>query len=116
MADTTLLLPPSLSLSSLTPSFSHLHLLPTGFPPPPLRHTPHPPPSPGASEGWSELPSDTEDTFFFSEDEAEDYERDKKRRRLDGLRGGRLAALGGPQEDEEKEKVEEVEETVVSLL
>ncbi|KAL7414650.1 hypothetical protein BDY24DRAFT_414361 [Mrakia frigida] len=90
--------------------FSHLHLLPSL--PLPSHNQPPIPGSPTLSNGWSDLPSDTEDTFFFSEDEAEDYERDKKRRRLEGLRGGRLAALGGdvveePEEEEEEGKKDE---------
>ncbi|EJF62049.1 hypothetical protein DICSQDRAFT_161308 [Dichomitus squalens LYAD-421 SS1] len=36
--------------------------------------------SPG---GWSDLPSDAEDTFFFTAEETEDYRRDKRRRVMD---------------------------------
>ena len=39
------------------------------------------------------MPSDTEDTFFFSAEEAEDYRRDKRRRLIDGDREARLQAL-----------------------
>ncbi|KAG7085600.1 hypothetical protein E1B28_003151 [Marasmius oreades] len=45
--------------------------------------------SPG---GWSELPSDTEDTFFFSREETEDYHREKRRRLLEQSREARLKA------------------------
>ncbi|KAI0755659.1 hypothetical protein C8Q74DRAFT_1304866 [Fomes fomentarius] len=48
------------------------------------------PSSPG---GWSDLPSDAEDTFFFSAEEAEDYRRDKRRRTMDRDREARLKAL-----------------------
>lgn len=70
--------------------FSYLHLLPTTSDLPPPRQGP---PSPSISaSGWSELPSDTEDTFFFSSDEAQEFQRDKKRRRLEQLREQHLAA------------------------
>ncbi|EMD35727.1 hypothetical protein CERSUDRAFT_115685 [Gelatoporia subvermispora B] len=56
-----------------------------------------PPPSeaspPGSPTGWSDLPSDAEDTFFFSREEAEDYHREKRRRLIDQGREARLAAL-----------------------
>jgi hypothetical protein len=45
--------------------------------------------SPG---GWSDLPSDSEDTFFFSPEEAEDFRREKRRRLLDQNREERLRA------------------------
>ena len=45
--------------------------------------------SPG---GWSDLPSDSEDTFFFSPDELEDYHREKRRRTIDQVREERLKA------------------------
>ncbi|EGN97641.1 hypothetical protein SERLA73DRAFT_161591 [Serpula lacrymans var. lacrymans S7.3] len=54
--------------------------------------------------GWSDLPSDTEDTFFFSPDEAEDYRREKRRRLIDQSREERLRALReeeGPEEEED---------------
>lgn len=43
--------------------------------------------------GWSDLPSDTEDTFFFSPDEVEDFHREKRRRMMDQNREERLRAL-----------------------
>ncbi|KAL0569366.1 hypothetical protein V5O48_012601 [Marasmius crinis-equi] len=43
-------------------------------------------------DGWSDLPSDTEDTFFFSPEEAEDYRRDKRRRLMEETREKRLKA------------------------
>ena len=58
------------------------------------------PDSPG---GWSDLPSDAEDTFFFSPEEAEDYHRDKRRRHLEQLREERLQA----RQAEEGETLEE---------
>lgn len=76
--------------------FSRLHLVP---------HLPSAPraPSPSSSlGGWSDLPSDAEDTFFFSGSEGEEYEQDKKRRKLDALRGGRLAAL---EDTSEKDRI-----------
>ncbi|KAI6044139.1 hypothetical protein EDC04DRAFT_3138098 [Pisolithus marmoratus] len=50
-------------------------------------------PRPLSPSGWSELPSDTEDTFFFSPDEAEDYRRDKRRKLIDHAREERMRAI-----------------------
>jgi hypothetical protein len=47
------------------------------------------PPSPS---GWSDLPSDSEDTFFFSPDEADDYRQEKRRKLMDRAREERLKA------------------------
>ncbi|KAJ7086415.1 hypothetical protein B0H15DRAFT_348651 [Mycena belliarum] len=62
------------------------------------------PPSPS---GWSDLPSDAEDTFFFSPHEAEDYRQEKRRRLLDRAREERLRARkaeeGEPEEEEEED-------------
>jgi hypothetical protein len=62
------------------------------------------PDSPG---GWSDLPSDSEDAFFFSPEEAEDFRRDKKRKLLDQNREERLRARriedGETSEGEEEE-------------
>lgn len=57
------------------------------------------PSSPG---GWSDLPSDAEDTFFFSPDEIEDYRRDKRRRLIDQGREDRLRALHSEAEADEQ--------------
>ncbi|KAF9267142.1 hypothetical protein L218DRAFT_720913 [Marasmius fiardii PR-910] len=54
-----------------------------------LQDTSNRPSSPG---GWSDLPSDTEDTFFFSAEETEDYRREKRRRLLEKSREERLRA------------------------
>ncbi|KAJ7688955.1 hypothetical protein B0H17DRAFT_1331914 [Mycena rosella] len=60
--------------------------------------------SPPSPSGWSDLPSDTEDTFFFSPHEAEDYRREKRRKLMDEAREARLKARkaedGEPEEDE----------------
>jgi hypothetical protein len=48
------------------------------------------PDSPG---GWSDLPSDTEDTFFLTPEETTDLHRTKRLRYLDALRTARLRAL-----------------------
>ncbi|KAH0835574.1 hypothetical protein J3R83DRAFT_9279 [Lanmaoa asiatica] len=50
----------------------------------------------------SDLPSDSEDTFFFSPDELEDYRREKRRRLIDRGREERLsyiATVDGQKED-----------------
>ena len=57
--------------------------------------------------GWSDLPSDAEDTFFFSPDELADIHREKRRRMIDGSREERLRALRatlGEQQDEIQEE------------
>lgn len=62
------------------------------------------PDSPGSLGGWSDLPSDAEDTFFFSPDEAEDYRREKRRRIIDQSRKTRLKALRDADPDGEPDK------------
>ena len=58
--------------------------------------------------GWSDLPSDTEDTFFLSPDEIEDYHRDKRRRMMEQGREERLRAL---REEEDAHKGTREEDT-----
>ncbi|KAI6097041.1 hypothetical protein F5141DRAFT_481037 [Pisolithus sp. B1] len=61
----------------------------------------HPKPSSSTSaarrplspSGWSDLPSDSEDTFFFSPEEVEDYRRDKRRKLIDHAREERMQAI-----------------------
>ena len=43
--------------------------------------------------GWSDIPSDAEDTFFFSQADAEDYRRDKRRRLMESAHEERLRML-----------------------
>ncbi|KAI6119150.1 hypothetical protein EDD16DRAFT_1582737 [Pisolithus croceorrhizus] len=43
--------------------------------------------------GWSDLPSDSEDTFFSSPEEADDYRRDKRRKLIDHARQERMRAI-----------------------
>ena len=43
--------------------------------------------------GWSDIPSDAEDTFFFSQADAEDYRRDKRRRLMESAHEERLRTL-----------------------
>jgi hypothetical protein len=62
--------------------------------------------SPG---GWSDLPSDTEDTFFLSPSEVEDYRRDKRRKLIDSYREERVRARRAEDGDEEEEEEEERE-------
>ncbi|KAJ7152960.1 hypothetical protein C8R46DRAFT_1357377 [Mycena filopes] len=54
--------------------------------------------------GWSDLPSDSEDTFFFSPREADDYRQEKRRKLMDQAREERLRARraedGEPEEEE----------------
>ncbi|TFK82902.1 hypothetical protein K466DRAFT_590178 [Polyporus arcularius HHB13444] len=60
-------------------------------------------PEPGSPGGWSDLPSDAEDTFFFSAAEVEDYRRDKRRRVINRDREARLNALREEHGDDEEE-------------
>ncbi|KAI6118570.1 hypothetical protein EDD16DRAFT_171283 [Pisolithus croceorrhizus] len=48
---------------------------------------------PLSPSGWSDLPSDSEDTFFFSPEEVEDYRRDKRRKLIDHGREERMRAI-----------------------
>ncbi|VDC05262.1 unnamed protein product [Peniophora sp. CBMAI 1063] len=57
-----------------------------------------------SSPGWSDLPSDAEDTFFLAPEDIEDYERDKRRRAIEQLREDRMRALAA---DDEEEPVDE---------
>ena len=43
--------------------------------------------------GWSDLPSDAEDTFFLTPEETADLHRTKRLRHFDALRTARLRAL-----------------------
>ncbi|KAJ7915665.1 hypothetical protein B0H13DRAFT_1475119, partial [Mycena leptocephala] len=60
------------------------------------------PPSP---TGWSDLPSDTEDTFFFSPHEADDYRQEKRRKLMDQAREERLKARRAEDGEPEEEDV-----------
>lgn len=61
--------------------------------PPPSSSAP-PPTAPESPTGscWSDLPSDAEDMFFFSRDEADDFRREKKRKLMERTREERLKA------------------------
>ncbi|CCL98879.1 uncharacterized protein FIBRA_00886 [Fibroporia radiculosa] len=60
--------------------------------------------SPG---GWSDLPSDTEDTFFLNIEEVEDYRREKRRKLIDQGREERLRALRAEAGEDQKEDTAE---------
>jgi hypothetical protein len=79
-----------------------LHLLPTL----PSREANVRESSPLSSTGWSDLPSDAEDTFFFSGDEGDDYTRGKKRRRMEAGRAERMEALRLQMAQETKDEEE----------
>lgn len=61
---------------------------------------------PLSPSGWSDLPSDSEDTFFFSPDELEDYHREKRRRLIDRGREERLKAIAAAEGDVEEEDLD----------
>ncbi|KAJ9104174.1 hypothetical protein QFC20_004611 [Naganishia adeliensis] len=84
--------------TTLYTSFLHHHL---------TLSSDHVPASPASSTGWTDLPSDAEDTFFLSEDEGHVYSRGKKRRRMEAGRRERMEALrlkGEAEEEEERGK------------
>ncbi|KAJ6516765.1 hypothetical protein C8R47DRAFT_1088276 [Mycena vitilis] len=60
------------------------------------------PPSP---TGWSDLPSDSEDTFFFAPHEADDYRREKRRKLMDQAREERVKARRAEDGESEEEDV-----------
>ena len=60
-------------------------------------------PEPISPSGWSDIPSDAEDTFFFSPEEAEDFRREKRRRLLDRDREERLRKLRAEEDDYESD-------------
>ncbi|KAF8876602.1 hypothetical protein CPB84DRAFT_1817666 [Gymnopilus junonius] len=65
-----------------------------------------PGPGPSSPTGWSDLPSDAEDTFF-NPDEVEDFRKEKRRRLLDQTRErlrARMEEDGDDAEEELKEK------------
>ncbi|KAF8273607.1 hypothetical protein EI94DRAFT_1715401 [Lactarius quietus] len=59
----------------------------------------HAPPDSPYSGGWSDLPSDAEDTFFLTPSETADLHRTKRMRHLDELRTARLRALSPAADD-----------------
>ncbi|KAI0031769.1 hypothetical protein K488DRAFT_78882 [Vararia minispora EC-137] len=65
------------------------------------------PPEPPSPNGWSDLPSDAEDTFFLAPEDIDDYERTKRRRAIEQLREERLRAMEG---DDDGVLVEEGEQ------
>ncbi|KAF9560565.1 hypothetical protein CPC08DRAFT_707962 [Agrocybe pediades] len=81
--------------------------------------------APSSPTGWSDLPSDTEDTFFFTSDETEEFRKEKRRRLLDKTREERLKARmeedGVEEEPKEEEDVwggsdEEPDDTQAELM
>lgn len=60
------------------------------FEPPPGPTLAHPRPS--SPSGWSDLPSDTDETFFFSPEEASDFKNEKRRRLLEQAHEERVKA------------------------
>ncbi|KAJ7235105.1 hypothetical protein B0H12DRAFT_1142148 [Mycena haematopus] len=61
--------------------------------------------SPPSPTGWSDLPSDTEDTFFFSPREADDYRQEKRRKLMDQAREERLRARRAEDGESEEEDI-----------
>lgn len=59
-------------------------------------------------DGWSDLPSDSEDLFFMEPNEIQDFLREKKRKKLEMEREKRLEAIekerGSLEEEERKRK------------
>ena len=57
--------------------------------------------------GWSDLPSDTEDMFFLSPEEVEDYHRVKRRRMMEQGREERLRAMKAAEDEVEVHEEDE---------
>jgi hypothetical protein len=62
--------------------------------------------SPPSPTGWSDLPSDSEDTFFFSPREIEDLQREKRRRLINSGREARLRAIRESDPDPARDFIE----------
>ncbi|KAJ3988998.1 hypothetical protein F5890DRAFT_175902 [Lentinula detonsa] len=84
-------------------------------------------PSSSSPTGWSDLPSDAEDTFFLTADEIEDYRREKRRRLMERTRDERLKARmeedgdeeeiwGGSDEEPEESQREIMRRTAKSII
>ncbi|KAJ3851302.1 hypothetical protein EV368DRAFT_74671 [Lentinula lateritia] len=80
---------------------------------------------PSSPTGWSDLPSDAEDTFFFTPGETEDYQREKRRRLMEQTRDERLKARmeedgeeiwGGSDEEPHEPQKEIMRRTAKSIL
>lgn len=69
-----------------------------------IQSGPAPPLRAESPSGWSDLPSGAEDTFFFSPNEAEDYQRHKRRRTLDKAREEQLKARLAEDDDQFEEQ------------
>ncbi|KAF7305404.1 hypothetical protein HMN09_00792800 [Mycena chlorophos] len=78
------------------------------------------PPTPPSPSGWSDLPSDTEDMFFLSPEEVQDYRREKRRKLIDQAREDRVKARraedGEPEEDPDEPQRQLMERTAKSLV
>ncbi|KAK4705680.1 hypothetical protein P7C70_g508, partial [Phenoliferia sp. Uapishka_3] len=72
------------------------------------------PPSPTLSAGFSDLPSDNEEMFYFDAETREEIEREKKRRKLNEGREERLRAI---KEQEEAARIaDEPDETQLAMM
>jgi hypothetical protein len=81
-----------------------LDALPTMTPDSPTTASGPPHSRPDSAAGWSDLPSDSEDTFFLTPTETADLHRTKRLRHLDALRTARLRALSpDPDPDAQRE-------------
>ncbi|KAF7328857.1 hypothetical protein MVEN_02515400 [Mycena venus] len=95
---------------------------------PKLKSTPSA--SPPSPTGWSDIPSDSEDTFFFSPSEADDYRQEKRRKLMDQAREERLKARraedgveleeeevwGGSDEEPDEAQTVLMERTAASIM
>ena len=70
----------------------------------------NPPYTPPSPTGWSDLPSDSEDTFFFSPAEIEDFHYEKRRKLVDAGREARLRAMRESDPDPARDFVEAMEQ------
>ncbi|XP_006456571.1 hypothetical protein AGABI2DRAFT_188468 [Agaricus bisporus var. bisporus H97] len=62
---------------------------------------------PNSPSGWSDLPSDAEDTFFFSPEEAENYKNEKRRRLFEQAQEERVKARIDEEEEDAREAIDD---------
>ncbi|EDR05997.1 uncharacterized protein LACBIDRAFT_329206 [Laccaria bicolor S238N-H82] len=71
---------------------------------PPPTSSSIPPAAPESPIGWLDLPSDSEDMFFFSPDEADDFRQEKRRKMLRTTMGKKKTCGVGPTKSRTKAK------------
>jgi hypothetical protein len=63
-------------------------------------------------DGWDDLPSDAEDLFFFSQEEADEIRREKRRKLINAAQEARLAAMNTRDMEKESDIAVDIDEEV----